>query len=40
VLDLNYLPAHATRKGEVDSDLDGEPDVPGGTVCPRRVGLR
>jgi hypothetical protein len=35
VLDLNYLPAHATRQGEVDSDLDGCPDVPGRTVCPR-----
>jgi hypothetical protein len=28
-LDLNYLPAHATTKGEVDSDLDGIPDEPG-----------
>jgi hypothetical protein len=37
VLDFNYLPAHATRKGEVDSNLDGEPDVPGETVCRRRV---
>ena len=29
VLDLNYLPAHATVKGEIDSDLDGVPDEPG-----------
>lgn len=35
--DLNYLPAHATRQGEVDSDLDGCPDVPGRTVCARPV---
>ena len=28
VLDLNYLPAYATVKGEVDSDLDGLPDEP------------
>jgi hypothetical protein len=28
-LDLNYLPAHATRWGEVDSDLDGIADEPG-----------
>lgn len=35
VLDLNYLPAHATAAGEVDSDLDGRPDVPGRTVCAR-----
>jgi hypothetical protein len=34
ILDLNYLPAYATRAGEVDSDLDGIPDVPGATVCP------
>lgn len=34
VLDLNLLPAYATRKGEVDSNLDGIPDVPGRTVCP------
>jgi len=32
VLDLNYLPAYATAKGEVDTDLDGVPDVPGMTV--------
>ena len=29
VIDLNYLPAHATIKGEVDSNLDGIPDEPG-----------
>lgn len=29
VIDLNYLPAHATTKGEVDSNLDGTPDEPG-----------
>lgn len=29
VIDLNYLPAHATVKGEIDTDLDGEPDEPG-----------
>lgn len=28
-LDLNYLPAHATTRGEVDSDLDGVADEPG-----------
>ena len=28
-LDLNYLPAHATVDGEVDSDLDGTPDEAG-----------
>ncbi len=28
-LDLNYLPAHATVDGEVDSDLDGVADEPG-----------
>ena len=32
VLDLNYLPAYATPKGEIDSDLDGVADVPGQTV--------
>lgn len=38
VLDLNYLPAHATTRGEVDSDLDGIPDEPGRHVpaYPRR----
>jgi hypothetical protein len=35
VLDFNYLPAHATRAGEVDSNLDGIPDVPGRSVCAR-----
>ncbi len=35
VLDLNYLPSHATAKGEIDSDLDGKPDIPGMMVCPR-----
>ncbi len=29
ILDLNYLPAHATVKGEVDSNCDGIPDEPG-----------
>lgn len=29
IIDLNYLPAHATTKGEVDSDGDGIPDEPG-----------
>jgi hypothetical protein len=29
VLDFNSLAAHATLLGEVDSDLDGIPDVPG-----------
>ena len=29
VIDLNYLPAHATIQGEVDSDLDGVSDEPG-----------
>jgi len=29
VLDLNYLPAHATTQGEVDTNLDGIPDEPG-----------
>jgi hypothetical protein len=28
-LDLNHLPAHATTRGEVDSDLDGVADEPG-----------
>jgi hypothetical protein len=35
VLDLNYLPSHATAKGEIDSDLDGKPDIPGMMVCPK-----
>jgi len=29
IVDLNYLPAHATVKGEVDSNLDGVADEPG-----------
>ncbi len=29
IIDLNYLPAYATIKGEVDSNLDGIPDEPG-----------
>src|ERR1041385_435611 len=29
IIDLNYLAAHATTKGEVDSNLDGIPDEPG-----------
>lgn len=29
IIDLNYLPAHATVKGEVDSNCDGIPDEPG-----------
>jgi len=33
VLDLNYLQSPSTAKGEVDSDFDGAPDVPGQTVC-------
>lgn len=32
VIDLNYLPGNATAKGEVDSNNDGIPDVPGMTV--------
>lgn len=40
VLDLNYLAAHATRNGEVDSNLDGIPDVPGRSMCARPLGLR
>lgn len=35
VLDLNYLPAHATRNGEVDSNCDDVPDVPGRSMCTR-----
>lgn len=33
VVDLNYLPAYATAKGEIDSDMDGTPDAPGLSVC-------
>jgi hypothetical protein len=29
IIDLNLLPAYATRKGEVDSNLDGVADEPG-----------
>lgn len=29
VIDLNYLPAHATTKGEIDTNLDGVADEPG-----------
>jgi hypothetical protein len=29
IIDLNYLPAHATTRGEVDSNLDGIADAPG-----------
>ncbi len=29
IIDLNYLPAHATIKGEVDTNLDGVADEPG-----------
>jgi hypothetical protein len=38
VIDLNYLPAHATVLGEVDSNLDGIADAPGQHVSfvPRR----
>jgi hypothetical protein len=35
VLDFNYLDSHATRKGEIDSNLDGIPDAPGRSVCTR-----
>jgi len=37
ILDLNYLPAHATADGEIDSDLDGVPDLPGATACIRAL---
>jgi hypothetical protein len=29
VIDLNYLPSHATTRGEVDTNLDGVADEPG-----------
>lgn len=32
VVDLNYLPGNATAKGEIDSNNDGIPDIPGMTV--------
>ena len=35
VLDLNYLQSPSTAKGEVDSNFDGAPDVPGMAVCSR-----
>ena len=35
VLDLNYLQSPSTAKGEVDSNFDGIPDVPGMAVCSR-----
>jgi hypothetical protein len=35
VLDLNPLDVHATRAGEIDSDMDGTPDAPGRSVCTR-----
>jgi len=35
VLDLNYLQSPATADGEVDSNFDGIPDVPGMAVCNR-----
>lgn len=35
VLDFNYLPSYATREGEIDSNLDNIPDVPGRHVCAR-----
>jgi hypothetical protein len=38
VVDLNYLPAHATTAGEVDSDMDGIPDEPGRCVSDWRKG--
>jgi hypothetical protein len=33
VLDLNYLQSPSTAEGEVDSNFDGIPDVPGMAVC-------
>jgi hypothetical protein len=39
VLDLNYLPSYATAKGEIDSNLDGRPDIPGMSVCSRPFGV-
>jgi hypothetical protein len=32
IIDLNFLPAHATTKGEVDSNCDGIPDEAGRSV--------
>ena len=37
VIDLNYLPAHATTAGEVDSDLNGVPDEAGRHVSDWRT---
>ncbi|HEX8185046.1 MAG TPA: HEAT repeat domain-containing protein [Blastocatellia bacterium] len=37
IIDLNYLPAHATVNGEVDSDLDGIADEPGRHVRDYRL---
>jgi hypothetical protein len=37
VIDLNHLPAYATRAGEVDSDLDGVADEPGRHVSDWRT---
>jgi hypothetical protein len=34
-LDLNPLDVHATRHGEIDTNMDGIADVPGCSVCPR-----
>jgi hypothetical protein len=39
VIDLNYLPAHATTKGEIDSNLDGVADEPGRHVSEWRRSL-
>jgi hypothetical protein len=33
ILDLNYLNSYATRRGEVDSNLDGVADIPGRSYC-------
>lgn len=35
VLDLNYLQSPSTPEGEVDSNFDGVPDIPGMSVCNR-----
>jgi hypothetical protein len=35
ILDLNPLDVHATRDGEIDTDMDGVPDAPGRSVCTR-----
>lgn len=36
IVDLNHIPAYATTKGEIDSDLDGIADRPGLHVSYRR----